>query len=152
MKLTYRGVSYDYTPNPVPRFGPAFASGTYRGVPVNFYPLAEIPSQPAHDLTYRGVHYRSGGGGQPSQPEPVITPVIPDSKPAATVNPDVTAQSRSLFMRRHQRLRRREQGMLVRLAAEVGLPIEAAAKYASEIQGKVPHDFSGYERSATTMS
>jgi hypothetical protein len=42
--------------------------------------------------------------------------------------------------------------MMVRLAAEVGLPIERAACYESHIQGKRPHDFSGYDRSSIAMS
>jgi hypothetical protein len=42
--------------------------------------------------------------------------------------------------------------MMVRLAAEVGLPVEDAAHYESHIQGKLPHDFSGYDRSSTAMS
>mgnify|MGYP001798201118 CR=1 len=49
-------------------------------------------------------------------------------------------------------IRRRERSMLVRAAEEVGLPIEDAAKYASHIQGKVPHSFSGYDRSTSATS
>ncbi|MBU6230558.1 MAG: hypothetical protein KGQ93_12830 [Cyanobacteria bacterium REEB459] len=67
-------------------------------------------------------------------------------------NNGVTALARHLSIRRQRRNRRREQGMMVRLAAEVGLPMERAACYASHIQGKSPHDFSGYDRSSTTMS
>jgi hypothetical protein len=74
-------------------------------------------------------------------PEPTPVPV--------TRIPDL---ARNLFMRRHQRSRRREQGMMVRLAAEVGMPVEEAAHYESHIQGKLPHDFSGYDRSSTAMS
>lgn len=156
MKLTYRGVSYDYTPNPVPEKGPIFDFGTYRGATVPFRALVEIPEQPQEDLVWRGVPYRSG------TPERVT---VEDTTPRAGAVPtgglpaeeaaptgDIAARSRNLFIRHHRRIRKREQGMMVRLAAEVGIPAEEAAKYESQIQGKVPHDFGGYDRSATAMS
>ncbi|MFM7470411.1 MAG: hypothetical protein LVS60_18750 [Nodosilinea sp. LVE1205-7] len=70
----------------------------------------------------------------------------------AVASNGVTALARDLSIRRQRRNRRREQGMMVRLAAEVGLPIERAACYESHIQGKRPHDFSGYDRSSIAMS
>ncbi|MGB3311780.1 MAG: DUF4278 domain-containing protein [Nodosilinea sp.] len=75
--------------------------------------------------------------------------------PTTTRTPSPTSISdlaRNLFIRRHQRSRRREQGMMVRLAAEVGIPIADAAHYESHIQGKMPHDFSGYDRGSAAMS
>ncbi|HIK44997.1 MAG TPA: DUF4278 domain-containing protein [Leptolyngbyaceae cyanobacterium M65_K2018_010] len=154
MKLTYRGVSYDYTPNPVPPMGPVFDVGSYRGATVAFRALAEVPPQPSADLTWRGVPYRSGTP-EPARPAVPIgaapTPTMTED-PAPMPSNGVMAASRNLFLRHHQRIRRREQGMMVRLAAEVGLPVEAAARYESQIQGKLPHDFAGYDRSATAMS
>lgn len=173
MKLTYRGVNYDYTPNSVPQKGSAIDTGTYRGASVTFYALAEQPPQPRADLTWRGVPYRSGtqvpvadSAVEPAVAEPVVieriivtAPVAEPvaAEPAAPVavadtNPGVIDQARSLFIRHHQRMRRREQGMMVRLAAEVGMSVEDAAHYESHIQGKMPHDFSGYDRSSTSMS
>ena len=67
------------------------------------------------------------------------------------INP-VIALSRNLFTRRHQQMRRREQGMMMRLASEIGLSGGMAGHYESHIQGKMPHNFSGYSRSAATMS
>jgi hypothetical protein len=64
----------------------------------------------------------------------------------------VIALSRNLFTRRHQQMRRREQGMMMRLASEIGLSNGLAGHYESHIQGKMPHNFSGYSRSAATMS
>jgi hypothetical protein len=49
-------------------------------------------------------------------------------------------------------MRRREQGMMMRLASEIGLSNGTAGHYESHIQGKMPHNFSGYGRSAATMS
>jgi hypothetical protein len=155
MKLTYRGVSYNSTPNPVPPLGQTIDTGHYRGAPVTFRTMAEVPAQPTEDLAWRGVAYRSGGTADPANltPEPaapVPVAIAPEPTPVPVTRiPDL---ARNLFMRRHQRSRRREQGMMVRLAAEVGMPVEEAAHYESHIQGKLPHDFSGYDRSSTAMS
>ena len=70
---------------------------------------------------------------------------------AKTHNP-VVALSRSLFMRRHHQMRRREQGMMMRLGSEIGLANGSAGHYEGHVQGKMPHNFSGYGRSAATMS
>lgn len=147
MKLTYRGVSYDYTPNPVPPTS-VFAMGKYRGATVPFRAVTEVPAQPSEDLVWRGVHYQSG---TPSPAATVAQPSAPVVIEKVAVT-DLSVTARNLFVRHHQRIRRREQGMMVRLAAEVGIPVEEAAKYESQIQGKVPHDFGGYDRSSTAMS
>lgn len=151
MKLTYRGVSYDYTPNPMPKMGDTFETGVYRGATVAFRSVAELPAQPAADLTWRGVPYQTGTAVPAASPAAVATPV------ATPVASEVDASgipelARNLFIRRHQRSRKREQGMMVRLAAEVGLPLDQAIQYESHIQGKRPHDFAAYDRSSTAMS
>ena len=156
MKLTYRGVSYGHTPNPVPKLDRVLGQGHYRGVPVTFRAATAWPEQPAADLVWRGVAYRSGIPPAlpmeiPAVPAPALTAM--PSSPASVAAPNgITALARDLFLRRHQRSRRREQGMMVRLAAEVGLPVEVAAGYESHIQGKLPHDFSAYDRSGPSMS
>ena len=148
MKLTYRGVSYDYTPNQVPPQGATIGTGVYRGASVAFNALAEIPQQPEANLTWRGVSYHTG------TPAPVAAPVTEARPTTAVTHPSsgVVALARNLFIRHHQRMRRREQGMMVRVAAEVGIPVEDAAHYTSRIQGELPHGFSGYDRSGTAMS
>jgi hypothetical protein len=163
MKLTYRGISYDSTPNPVPKLGDTIDTGIYRGAPVVFKALAEVPAQPANDLTWRGVPYRTGIAAPVVAPAilppvaasvaaPVVEPVaVPVAVPVVTPS-NIPNLARNLFIRRHQRSRRREQGMMVRLAAEVGMPVEDAAHYESHIQGKIPHDFSGYDRGSSAMS
>lgn len=159
MKLTYRGNSYEATPNPAPKLGATMGTGHYRGAPVDFRALAELPAQPANDLTWRGVPYRTGIAA-PAPTAPVVVVEIPavaaslaapvvESEPAPI---NISDLARNLFIRRHQRSRRREQGMMVRLAAEVGIPVEDAAHYESHIQGKMPHDFSGYDRGSSAMS
>lgn len=161
MQLTYRGAHYNYAPNTVPTFGSALATGTYRGAPVAFQALLEVPEQPRFTLKWRGIPYRSGLKGHRVQattsemPTPGtamanITPT-PESE-TAMPKLSVLEQARVLFIRRHQRIRQREQSMLARLDEEVGLTAEDAAHYQSQIQGKVPHDFAGYDRSSTAMS
>lgn len=161
MKLTYRGISYDFTPNSALKLGKAIGTGFYRGAPVTFRSMTELPFQPAANLTWRGVPYR-GGTVVPSASTNAVTPVTPVEIPAVAASVAVPAAeatsisvsdlARNLFIRRHQRSRRREQGMMVRLAAEVGIPVEDAAHYESHIQGKMPHDFSGYDRGSSAMS
>lgn len=154
MKLTYRGVSYDYTPNPLPKMGDTFATGIYRGAAMAFHAVAEPPAQPAADLTWRGVPYHTGTMTPVAAPA-VVEPAV--AAPAVMAVAEVGASgipelARNLFIRRHQRSRKREQGMMVRLAAEVGLPMDEAIQYESHIQGKRPHDFAAYDRSSTAMS
>jgi Domain of unknown function (DUF4278) len=169
MKLTYRGNSYDAPSNPMPKMGETIDTGNYRGAPVVFEAVAELPAQPAADLTWRGVPYRTGIAAPVAAPqEPIASQIAPVAIAAelpavapSLVTPAVKSEpapvnlsdlARNLFIRRHQRSRRREQGMMVRLAAEVGIPVEDAAHYESHIQGKMPHDFSGYDRGSSAMS
>lgn len=59
-------------------------------------------------------------------------------------------QARSLMMRHHQMVKNRQQSMLFRSAAEIGLDPD---DYSSTIQGKPPSDFrTSYDRSKSTMS
>jgi len=150
MKLTYRGVSYDYTPNPVPPKAPSFATGVYRGQAIAFQALAELPEQPVADLMWRGVPYQTGHAPEVSTvaPAPVSVPQATATAPAN----GVVARARQLFIQHHQRSRKREQGMMVRLAVEVGIPVDDAAHYASRIQGELPHNFGSYDRSSSAMS
>ncbi|MBD2110909.1 MULTISPECIES: DUF4278 domain-containing protein [Cyanophyceae] len=161
MKLTYRGHSYDAPSQPAPKVGETIDTGNYRGAPVAFEALAELPAQPAADLTWRGVSHRTGIAAPVAAIAPVVIAAELPAVAASLVAPAVESEAtpvnisdlaRNLFIRRHQRSRRREQGMMVRLAAEVGISVEDAAHYESHIQGKMPHDFSGYDRGSAAMS
>lgn len=60
-------------------------------------------------------------------------------------------QARALMMRHHQMIKNRQQSMLSRAAAEVGL--NAEDDYQSRIQGKFPSSFqSDYDRSGASPS
>jgi len=61
-------------------------------------------------------------------------------------------QMRALMVRHHHMIKHREQSMLSRAAAEIGMPAEAASFW-NHIQGK-PHSEAqaNYGRSGSTMS
>jgi hypothetical protein len=60
MKLTYRGVSYDYNP-PVVQTNTSDDVGKFRGVDIRFRTVQKAPvQQPTLDLVYRGVAYQIG--------------------------------------------------------------------------------------------
>lgn len=62
-------------------------------------------------------------------------------------------QARALMMRHHHMIKNRQQSMLSRTAAEVGMAPEESAGYWSSIQGKpLSNASSNYDRSHSTMS
>jgi hypothetical protein len=64
----------------------------------------------------------------------------------------IQTKARDLMSRHHQMIKNREQSMLLRSLAELGLDIDMA-RYHSHIQGKTPNNFStGYDRAHVTMS
>jgi hypothetical protein len=177
MRLKYRGVSYNYSPtSTLLKAGPAFAKGLYRGLSVMFRRAENVPEMPSYELKWRGVTYHSGRPTPIARPMPVpamasipeaipvmttAAPItlgaVPETVPSPTVEAAVprmtiSDRSRNLFIQRHKSMRRREQDMMVRLAEKIGLPIEQVTGYESQIQGKIPHDFGGYESSHRAMS
>ena len=64
----------------------------------------------------------------------------------------IQTKARSLMSRHHQNIKNREQAMLIRSLAELGLDIDMT-HYRSHIQGKTPSNFSTvYDRAHVTMS
>ncbi|MGD1854336.1 MAG: DUF4278 domain-containing protein [Leptolyngbyaceae cyanobacterium] len=145
--LTYRGVSYRYQPTGLAT-RPTGDVGTYRGQDIQFTAVDNPP--PAYpfeaELVYRGVAYTVGAS--PSDTASVITAAT--TVPAEF--PPINVWMRNLITKHVRNIRRREHSMLVRAAEDIGLPIEDATEYESHIQGKVPHDFAGYDRSTSAMS
>ncbi|MBD1912335.1 MULTISPECIES: DUF4278 domain-containing protein [unclassified Leptolyngbya] len=183
MKLKYRGVSYDSSPNStLLKIGPVLAKGLYRGLSVMFRRAENVPEMPSYELKWRGATYHSGRPTPITSPVPVpatvpipatvpvfeAAPVMAPAAPialgavpevvptpaveAAVPTMSINDRSRNLFIQRHKSMRRREQDMMVRLAEKIGLPIEQVTGYESQIQGKIPHDFGGYESSHRAMS
>lgn len=63
-----------------------------------------------------------------------------------------TDQARALMHRHHHLIKQRQQSLLARTAAEVGLPSEAV-NYWNHIQGKAHPSFrASYDRSGASLS
>lgn len=150
MKLTYRGVSYDYTP-PTVETNVTDDVGMFRGVDIRFRTIKKAPvQQPTLDLVYRGAAYQVGAPAV--EATPVVEPA-PVATPTVTVAVSTTEdKARLRMMNRHRVVKQRQQAMLGRLATEAGLPAEAA-KYWNHIQGKVhPSFWATYSRSGAAAS
>lgn len=139
MKLTYRGVSYDYNP-PTVEYGDRTQVGKYRGVDVRFRNIKKAPVlQPTLDLIYRGVAYTANPTESPAS--------------VAAPAPSVKEQARWLMMSHHKNVKRRQQAMLTRLDAKVGLPASEATHFWNHIRGEAHPSFgASYDRSQATMS
>lgn len=151
MKLTYRGVQYDYNP-PTVDMQQVDEAGKFRGVDIRFRNVKKAPvQQPTLDLVYRGVAYQTGHSTDAIQP--VVEPVSAATSAGAEVSTgDVEGKARTMLMNHHRVVKRRQQSMLGRLATEVGLP-ESAVHYWGHIQGKVhPSFWATYDRSHAASS
>ena len=118
MKLTYRGINYDYNPAPI-ETTQGTISGKYRGLDWRFRNLKKPPLlQPRVNLTYRGVKY--------NQPETHIN-VAPQTQPATPIL-STEDKARTLMLNHTRAIKQRQQTMLSRVAQEVGLP-DTAVQY-----------------------
>jgi hypothetical protein len=110
MKLSYRGVQYDYNP-PVVESTEDVVGGKYRGLDWRFRNMKKPPVlQPRVNLTYRGVRYQNG-----------VTPVTNNAQPTEAPALSTQDKARSLMLNQLRSLKNRQQTMLYRSAAEVGL-------------------------------
>jgi hypothetical protein len=110
MKLSYRGVKYDYNP-PVVETTDSEVVGKYRGLDWRFRNLKKPPVlQPRVNLKYRGVYYQTGTPAVAKSAEPVNVPAV-----------STREKARSLMINHQRSLKNRQQAMLNRTAAEVGL-------------------------------
>ncbi|UBF26683.1 DUF4278 domain-containing protein [Kovacikia minuta CCNUW1] len=135
MKLNYRGVDYNYTPAPVETREDAIA-GKYRGAAFKFRTnAAKVPVlQPALDLLYRGVRYKTGTP-QAATTQTVAVPVPQNAeliyrgvryRTAATEAPVVqhreslAEQARELVIQHRLKAERRDQSVLERFEEAIG--------------------------------
>lgn len=152
MKLTYRGVRYDYNPaQPAHSVDAVQAPDLrYRGAKYRLNQSAKAENLNAI-LKYRGVAYQT----QPAAvAQPTVQPVAPVEAVAPVATPKVSIQekARLLTMDHHRMIKNREQSILARSAAEIGLTAEAA-KFWNHIQGKVQPTFRvDYDRSHAALS
>lgn len=133
MRLTYRGVTYDYNPQPLNLN--------------NSHPTTT-------ELKFRGNEYQTN---QPTDSSltadaaATVPAIAPVTQPAATVS--IEERARELMMNHHKMVKRRQQAMLTRLAANVGLDAGTTSQYWGHIQGKVqPAFWDSYDRSHASIS
>ncbi|ELR99835.1 DUF4278 domain-containing protein [Gloeocapsa sp. PCC 73106] len=103
MQLTYRGATYEYNPTVVETTATT-VGGKYRGLDWRFRNLKKPPIlQPVNNLTYRGVSYNKPG--------------TPSVKPRVSMQ----EKARCLMINQAKHDRNRQQTMLNRASAEIGL-------------------------------
>lgn len=157
MKLTYRGISYDYHP-PQVEYGPLFGTGKYRGTSVGFrQAAAPAIEQSTAELNYRGISYYSGPSRQIVENQTTTSamaqPIATSPTSISSTMTSVSQRVRALAVQHVRNIRKREQSMLARIDIAVGLTAQDAAHYESHIQGKVRHNFRAtYDRSSAAMS
>jgi hypothetical protein len=141
MKLNYRGVSYEYNA-PQVEYGDATQVGKYRGLDIRFRNIKKAPVfQPTLDLIYRGVAHTANPAS--------ATETQTEKAPALSVQD----RARVLMMDHHRSVKRRQQAMLSRLDAQVGLEATEASSFWNHVQGKVHPAFSeSYDRSHAALS
>lgn len=110
MKLSYRGVSYEYNP-PQVETTEAQVAGKYRGLDWRFRNMKKPPMLvPTVNLTYRGVSYQIGGITESNSVESTKTPTL-----------SIQDKARSLMLNHLRTLKNRQQAMLNRSAEAVGM-------------------------------
>jgi len=145
MQLKYRGVTYEYNP-PTVEATVGAATGKYRGLDWRFRNLKAAPvMMPTHNLKYRGVAYSTG---------PVASNETASSEAANTVKPKVPVSelARYRMVSQTRAIEQREQSMLNRLAAQVGVDT-SQWKFSNHIQGKIHPSFRlSYVRTGAAFS
>lgn len=115
MKLSYRGVSYDYNPAKVETTEAPIA-GKYRGLDWRFRNLKKPPMLvPTVNLKYRGVSYQIGGITESNLVEPTTTPSL-----------SIQDKARSLMLDHLRTIKNRQQAMLNRSAEAVGMVVHGS--------------------------
>ncbi|WP_299403475.1 DUF4278 domain-containing protein [Acaryochloris sp. IP29b_bin.148] len=147
MTLTYRGVKYEYNPPEVDMTSSEDV-GQYRGLEWRFRNPRKAPVMQSNlNLVYRGVAYQTGVEEQ--EAAPTYTPAPTVASPAVL---SVQNMARALMTSHHRWIKNRQQALLGRTAAEVGLSTDAA-HYWNHIQGKVHPSFRvNYDRSHAALS
>ncbi len=106
MKLTYRGISYEYNPLVVETVEDK-VGGQFRGLDWRFHNLKKTPAlQPPVNLTYRGVTYAN---------RPTI------SSEGLPTGQTIQGKARWLMLEQEKAVKNRNDSMLRRSAHEVGL-------------------------------
>ena len=118
MKLTYRGIEYDYNP-PMLEMAESEITGCYRGQRTHYTYVRHVPiPQPVSRLTYRGVAYETTRHGQVQQldnaaisqvgtysstqgaDQPAVRPTVRQSTPLTSLRSKLTGASPAAQARR----------------------------------------------------
>ncbi len=154
MKLFYRGLAYDYNP-PAVAVVNGEVGGKFRGLDWRFRNLKQLPVQlPTLNLVYRGVAYQTATATATAteQDTPVLEPVAVSAAASTHIQGDVVSLARSLMMGHHRAVKVRQQALLSRSAAEIGVNVGNDARW-DRIQGKVhPTFWDDYDHSPAALS
>lgn len=164
MKHKYCGVPYKYEPVAVTFGGEPIAVAfnghvekeKYRGAPAKYAIFTADVPYPEFESNYRGFTRHLGqakGFASPDQNSGTVSETT-DSENPTTVKPlSINEQLRRLMMSHHRQIRKREQAMLARLDAKIGLSVEDATHFQNHIQGYIPYnEWMNYDRSHAAMS
>ncbi|UBF26748.1 DUF4278 domain-containing protein [Kovacikia minuta CCNUW1] len=148
MKLSYRGVSYESNPSTDLTFSAPVVDLNYRGATYRLNQTAKTEALNAI-LKYRGVAYHP----QPAvQNAPASAQPVPEAVAQNPVQDTIQEKARHLMMNHHRTVKNRQQVLLSRSAAEVGLTANLSS-YWNHIQGKIhPSFWATYDRSHTSLS
>jgi len=144
--LTYRGVQYNYVP-PAINTQATDVVAKYRGTTYRVATAVNPPEDSLKIMTYRGVKYQKGKklAGVPAAR-------MADTTVSVAMPSGINEMARSLAMAHHATIKSREQTLLARTAAAIGMPA-TAANYWSQIQGKINPVFGAtYDRSHVALS
>jgi len=160
MKLFYRGLAYNYN---LPTMTVVESNVGYkvRGLTCWLRNARQMPVQlPTLNLFYRGVAYQTGDAAvksdvsAPAVTQPTVTqPTVaqPTDLIAATQE-SVESMARALMMSHHRSVKTRQQALLSRSAAEIGVQVGNAANW-DRIQGKIhPSFWADYDSSYAALS
>lgn len=153
MKLTYRGISYESNPVPTLNKTPLELTGQYRGVHWRLNNAITHPmEEPTTELMYRGATY-STGTAKVVVTESYETPAFIATAPVDQLwVANLEEKARALALSNGRSIKKRQQAMLGRVAAEVGLSSDIS-NYWNRIQGKVHPTFrASYSRSSVSLS
>lgn len=167
MKLSYRGVNYDFNPSSLQARGAKHrlaevskgralgAILTYRGATYAIEPPtqaapAKVGAPVGTVLTYRGQSYTV----QPTVQNVAVPAVVQPATVASAKVPalSIQDQARALTMNHHRAMKKRQQVMLVRSAAEVGMSSTATSHWERLQETFNPAFQATYDRSHVALS
>ncbi len=152
MKLTYHVVSYESNPVPASNISVEMP-GQYRGVHWRFSNTTTYPmEEPPFTLLYGSINSSPGTAPVVATADPDISVLATPSSVEQLLALNLEEKARALNLSNCHSIKKRQQSMLSRAAAEVGLASDIS-NYWNRIQGKVHPSFrASYTRSSVSLS